>query len=224
MLNQLSLLTIALTGAAMLREREHGTIEHLMVMPLTPAEVALSKVLATMIVVLVAFIGSLLLVVQGLLQVPVAGSVPLLVAGAAVYLWAAAAIGMLLGTVARSMAQFALLVIVVIIPVIMLSGGMGAVESQPDLVQKPDTGAALAPLPRLRQGGGVSWRGHRRGLAPVGADGRPGGSLLHGEPAAVPTFHERDRIGGWARLAGQSKKWRGTGWIGVPSHSPEVSF
>jgi ABC-2 type transport system permease protein len=98
--------------------------------------VALSKVLATMIVVLVAFIGSLLLVVQGLLQVPVAGSVPLLVAGAAVYLWAAAAIGMLLGTLARSMAQFALLVIVVIIPVIMLSGGMGAVESQPDLVQK----------------------------------------------------------------------------------------
>jgi ABC-2 type transport system permease protein len=136
LLNQLSLLTIALTGAAMLREREHGTIEHLMVMPLTPAEVALSKVLATIVVVLAAFIGSLLFVVQGLLQVPVAGSVPLLVAGTAVYLWAAAAIGMFLGTMARSMAQFALLVILVIIPVIMLSGGMGAVESQPDLVQR----------------------------------------------------------------------------------------
>ena len=136
LLNQLSLLTIALTGAAMLREREHGTIEHLMVMPLTPVEVALSKVLATMVVVLTAFIGSLLFVVQGVLQVPVAGSEPLLVAGAAVYLWAAAAIGMLLGTLARSMAQFALLVIMVIIPVIMLSGGMGAVESQPDLVQR----------------------------------------------------------------------------------------
>lgn len=136
LLNQLSLLTIALTGAAMLREREHGTIEHLMVMPITPAEVALSKVLATMIVVLVAFIGSLLFVVQGLLNVPVAGSAPLLVGGAAVYLWAAAAIGMLLGTLARSMAQFALLVIMVIIPVIMLSGGMGAVESQPELVQR----------------------------------------------------------------------------------------
>jgi ABC-2 type transport system permease protein len=136
LLNQLSLLTIALTGAAMLREREHGTIEHLMVMPLTPVEVAISKVLATMLVVLAAFIGSLLFVVQGVLQVPVAGSVPLLVAGTAVYLWAAAAIGMFLGTMARSMAQFALLVIMVIIPVIMLSGGMGAIESQPDLVQR----------------------------------------------------------------------------------------
>lgn len=136
LLNQLSLLTIVLTGAAMLREREHGTIEHLMVMPLSPVEVALSKVLAVMLVVLVAFIGSLLVVVQGILGVPIAGSMPLLVMGAAVYLWAAAAIGMLLGTLARSMAQFALLIIMVIMPIIMMSGGLSAIESQPDAVQR----------------------------------------------------------------------------------------
>ncbi len=136
LLNQLSLLTIALTGAAMLREREQGTIEHLMVMPLTPLEIALSKVLANVVVVLAAFTLSLLFVVQGVLDVPVAGSVPLLLAGTAVYLAAAAAIGMFLGTMARSMAQFALLVIMVIIPIIMLSGGQGAIESQPDVVQR----------------------------------------------------------------------------------------
>lgn len=136
LLNQLSLLTIVLTGAAMLREREQGTIEHLMVMPLTPLEIALSKVLANVIVVLVAFTLSLLFVVQGLLHVPMQGSVALLLAGTTVYLAAAAAIGMFLGTMARSMAQFALLVIMVIIPIIMLSGGMGAIESQPDLVQR----------------------------------------------------------------------------------------
>lgn len=136
LLNQLSLLTIVLTGAAMLREREHGTIEHLMVMPISPVEVALSKVLAVMIIVLVAFVGSLLVVVQGLLGVPVAGSVPLLVAGAAIYLWAAAAIGMLLGTLAHSMAQFALLIIMAIMPVIVLSGGLSSIESQPDAVQR----------------------------------------------------------------------------------------
>ncbi|SEW27414.1 ABC-2 type transport system permease protein [Aliiroseovarius sediminilitoris] len=135
LLNQLSLLTIALTGAAMLREREQGTIEHLMVMPLTPFEIALSKVFAN-VVVLAAFTLSLFFVVQELLQVPVAGSVPLLLAGTAVYLAAAAAIGMFPGTMARSMAQFALLVIMVIIPIIMLSGGMGAIESQPDVVQR----------------------------------------------------------------------------------------
>jgi ABC-2 type transport system permease protein len=136
LLNQLSLLTIALTGAAMLREREMGTIEHLMVMPLTPIEIALSKVAANIVVVLVAFTLSLMFVVQGLLKVPVVGSIPLLLFGTATYLAAAAAIGMLMGTLARSMAQFALLVIMIIIPIIMLSGGMGAIESQPDLVQK----------------------------------------------------------------------------------------
>ncbi|MDA3859502.1 MAG: ABC transporter permease [Roseovarius sp.] len=136
LLNQLSLLTIALTGAAMLREREQGTIEHLMVMPLTPLEIALSKVLANVVVVLAAFTLSLMFVVQGLLQVPVTGSVTLLLTGTTVYLAAAAAIGMFLGTMARSMAQFALLVIMVIIPIIMLSGGMGAIESQPDIVQR----------------------------------------------------------------------------------------
>ncbi|PWE31243.1 hypothetical protein DDZ14_13735 [Maritimibacter sp. 55A14] len=136
LLNQLSLLTIVLTGAAMLREREQGTIEHLMVMPLTPWEIALSKVLANVVVVLAAFTLSLLFVVQGLLQVPMQGSLALLLAGTAVYLAAAAAIGMFLGTMARSMAQFALLVIMVIIPIIMLSGGMGAIESQPDITQK----------------------------------------------------------------------------------------
>ena len=136
LLNQLSLLTIALTGAAMLREREQGTIEHLMVMPLTPFEIALSKVMANVVVVLAAFTLSLTFVVQELLQVPMSGSVPLLLAGTAIYLAAAAAIGMFLGTMARSMAQFALLVIMVIIPIIMLSGGMGAIESQPDIVQR----------------------------------------------------------------------------------------
>lgn len=135
LLNQLSVLTIVLTGAAMLREREHGTIEHLMVMPLSPAEVALSKVLAVMVIVLVAFVGSLVVVVKGVLGVPVAGPMPLLLAGTALYLWAAAAIGMLLGTLARSMAQFALLIIMVIIPIIMLSGGFSAIESQPEAVQ-----------------------------------------------------------------------------------------
>lgn len=136
LLNQLSLLTIVLTGAAMLREREQGTIEHLMVMPLTPLEIAFSKALANVVVVLAAFTLSFLFVVQGLLNVPMQGSVALLLAGTTVYLAAAAAIGMFLGTMARSMAQFALLVIMVIIPIIMLSGGMGAIESQPDLVQR----------------------------------------------------------------------------------------
>jgi ABC-2 type transport system permease protein len=136
LLDQLSLITIVLTGAAMLREREHGTIEHLMVMPVTAVEIALAKVAANAGVVLVAFLLSLAFVIRGILGVPIAGSLGLLVSGTALYLFSAAAIGIFLGTLARSMAQFALLVLLAVMMMMMLSGGQGAVEAQPDWVQR----------------------------------------------------------------------------------------
>ena len=52
--DQLTMLTIVLTGAALIREREHGTVEHLLVMPVTPFEIMASKVWAMALVVLVA--------------------------------------------------------------------------------------------------------------------------------------------------------------------------
>lgn len=131
LLNQLSMLTIVLTGAALIREREHGTIEHLMVMPLTSVEIALAKIFANGLVIFVAFVFSLFIVVEGLLDVPFAGSEALLLAGTGVYLFAAASIGVLLGIVARTMAQFALLIMLVIMPIMMLSGGTTPIESQP---------------------------------------------------------------------------------------------
>ena len=135
LLDQLSMLTIVLTGAALLREREHGTIEHLLVMPLTSFQIAMAKVLANGLVILVAFTLSMLVVVTGLLDVPIAGSKLLLLAGTSVYLFAAAAIGIFLGTIARTIAQFALLIIMAIMPMMMLSGGVSPIESQPELIQ-----------------------------------------------------------------------------------------
>ncbi|PTE12101.1 hypothetical protein C9427_03075 [Mesorhizobium helmanticense] len=133
--DQLSMLVIILTGAALLREREHGTIEHLLAMPLTAFEIALAKVWANGLVIIVAFTCSLLLVVEGALDVPIAGSRGLLMLGTIIYVFAAAAIGIFLGTLARTMAQFALLMIMVIMPMMMLSGGMSPVASQPQWLQ-----------------------------------------------------------------------------------------
>jgi ABC-2 type transport system permease protein len=135
LLDQISMLTIVLTGAALLREREHGTIEHLLVMPLTSFQIVMAKVWANGLVILAAFTLSLLFVVEGILEVPVAGSRLLLLAGTTVYLFAAAAIGIFLGTIARTMAQFALLMMLTIIPIMMLSGGMSPIESQPEIIQ-----------------------------------------------------------------------------------------
>lgn len=136
LLDQLSMLTIILTGAAILREREHGTLEHLLVMPITSFEIAISKVWATGIVILVFFTLSMLLVVERAIGVPFAGSRMLLLMGTVVYLFAAAAVGILLATISRSMAQYGLLCMITIIPMMMLSGGMSPLESQPEWLQR----------------------------------------------------------------------------------------
>lgn len=134
-INQVTMLTIVLTGAALIREREHGTIEHLLVMPLTSFEIAMAKVWANGLVILLATVISLLFVVEGILSVPILGSKMLFLGGTTLYLFFATALGIFLGTVARSMAQFALLIILVILPLDLLSGGSTPVESQPDWLQ-----------------------------------------------------------------------------------------
>ncbi|WP_334147193.1 ABC transporter permease [Hyphomicrobium sp.] len=135
LLDQLSMLTIVLTGAALLREREHGTIEHLLVLPLNAFEIAMAKVWANGLIILVAFTLSMVFVVGGVLDIPMAGSKILLLSGTMIYLFAAAAIGIFLGTIARTMAQFALLMMMTIMAMMMLSGGMSPIESQPAVIQ-----------------------------------------------------------------------------------------
>ncbi|MCU0707817.1 MAG: ABC transporter permease [Pirellula sp.] len=134
-INQISLLTVVLTGAAVIREREHGTLEHLLVMPLNAFEIALAKVWSNGLVILLATTLSLYAVVYQALQVPIAGSVPLWLFGVVLYLFFATALGIFLGTISRSMAQFALLIILVIVVLQLLSGGNTPVESQPDWLQ-----------------------------------------------------------------------------------------
>lgn len=135
LLNQITMLTIILTGAALLREREHGTIEHLLVMPLNAFQIVIAKIWANGLIILIAFTLSMLMVVENILDIPIAGSKLLLLIGTASYLFAAAAIGIFLGTIAQTMAQFALLVLMVIIPMVMLSGGLTPIESQPEIIQ-----------------------------------------------------------------------------------------
>ncbi len=134
-INNVTMLSIILTGAALIREREHGTIEHLLVMPVTPAEIMLAKVWSMGVVVLAAVAVSLGLVVQGALRVPIQGSVALFMAAAALHLFATTSMGIFMATVARSMPQFGMLLILVLIPLQLLSGGSTPRESMPQFVQ-----------------------------------------------------------------------------------------
>lgn len=130
-INSITMLAIVLAGAAIVREREHGTMDHLLVMPVTPLEIGAAKIWANSLVIIVAAGFSLYFIVRGLLHIPIAGSVPLFLAGTAVYLFFATAIGVFLGTVARSMPQLGLLYLLVYVPLALLSGSNTPLESMP---------------------------------------------------------------------------------------------
>jgi len=135
LVNNITFLSIILAGAALIREREHGTLEHLLVMPLTPFQIMAAKVWANGLVVLAVAAASLAVVVHGALAMPVAGSVALFLLAAALNLFSTTALGILLATIARSMPQFALLMILVVVPLQMLSGTNAPIESMPLAVQ-----------------------------------------------------------------------------------------
>lgn len=134
-INNVTMLSIILTGAALIREREHGTIEHLLVMPVTPTEIMVAKVWSMGLVVLASAGLSLTFVVRGLLQVPIEGSVALFLFGAALHLFATTSMGIFMATLARSMPQFGMLLVLVLLPLQMLSGGTTPRESMPQFVQ-----------------------------------------------------------------------------------------
>jgi ABC-2 type transport system permease protein len=134
-INNVTMLSLILSGAAVIREREHGTIEHLLVMPVTPTDIMLAKVWANGAVILAAVLISLVTVVSGLLGVVLHGSLFLFAVGTATFLFAMTALGITLATIARSMPQFGLLSIPFFVVMNMLSGGVTPLEAMPGALQ-----------------------------------------------------------------------------------------
>lgn len=135
LINIITILSIVLTGTALIREREHGTIEHLLVMPVTPSEIMVAKIWSMGSVVLLASSLSLIFVVRGALAVPIEGSVFLFLFGVVLQLFATTSMGIFLATVSGSMPQFGLLLMLVLLPLQVLSGSTTPRESMPDFIQ-----------------------------------------------------------------------------------------
>jgi ABC-2 type transport system permease protein len=133
--NNVTMLAIILAGAAVIREREHGTMDYLLVMPVRPFEIAMSKIWANGLIITVAAALSLEIIVRGFLRIPIAGSAPLFISGVAIYLFFATAIGIFLATVARTMPQLGLLYFLVAMPMNILSGSNTPLESMPTILR-----------------------------------------------------------------------------------------
>ena len=164
-ISNVTILAIILVGAAVMRERERGTIEHLLVMPVRPSEIAAAKVWSNGLVILLAAAFSLHVVVHAVLQVPIVGSVELFLGGAAIYLFAVTSLSILLATIANSMPQFALLSIPVFVLMFLLSGSFTPFESMPAFLQgimyvSPSTHFVRFAQAVLYRGAGIGvvWR------------------------------------------------------------------
>jgi ABC-2 type transport system permease protein len=134
-INMITMLTVILTGAALIREREQGTVEHLLVMPIVPTEIMLAKMIANGLVILVAAMLSLQFVVHWWIGSPINGSLLLFLLGAAIYALVVAALGIMLGTLATTMGQFGLLAMPVLMVTQLLSGSSTPMESMPVWLQ-----------------------------------------------------------------------------------------
>lgn len=135
LIENITMLAVLLTGAALLRERESGTIEHLLVMPVTPLEIVLSKVIANGLAILLISFLSIEIVLRGVIGVEINGSVPLFMLVSALYLFFTTGLGVFLGTVSRTMPQMGLLFILLILPMNLLSGAFTPLESMPKGLQ-----------------------------------------------------------------------------------------
>jgi ABC-2 type transport system permease protein len=135
MINVITLLAVVLSGAALIREREHGTLEHLLVMPLSPVEIMLAKVWSNAVIVVFAATLCLILVIGGLLATPLRGSLGLFTLATFLYVFAVTAIGIFLATIARSMPQLGLLSLPAVFPMVALSGNTTPLDSMPPAIQ-----------------------------------------------------------------------------------------
>ncbi len=135
LVSNITMLSLILSGAAVIRERERGTIEHLLVMPVTSGEIMMAKIWANSLAIIIAVVVSLNIVVKGVLGVHISGSIALFVLGTVLFLYAMTALGIVLSTYARSMPQFALLAIPFFVVMNMLSGGTSPLEGMPKILQ-----------------------------------------------------------------------------------------
>ncbi len=128
-LNQVTMVAMLLAAAAMVREREHGTLESLLVSPLRPTELFAAKLFPVVTLVPLAAVGSVLGIVHAVFQTPIRGSVALFYAVSAVYVFAMASLGLAIAVVARNLGQAVLLLLLVFYPMVLLSGAYTPPES-----------------------------------------------------------------------------------------------
>jgi ABC-2 type transport system permease protein len=135
LLTMMTVACILLPASAMVREKERGTIEQLLVSPLTPFSILLPKVLAMTLVMLAGVALAVFGIMGPLFHVPMRGSLLLFFLFTALYSITTAGLGLAASTFARNSAQVGMMVLLLVMPIIVLSGTWTPIESLPQTLQ-----------------------------------------------------------------------------------------
>ena len=142
-LRMITIFGVLLPAAALVREKERGTVEQLLVSPLSPFQIMWSKVLAMSTVILIATGLAVYGVLHPVFQVPMKGSAGLFFLLTGLHLFTTAGFGLVAATLAKNQAQVAMMTLFVVGPMLLLSGINSPYESMPGWVQ---TMMSLSPL------------------------------------------------------------------------------
>ena len=143
LLTVITMLSLMLPAAAAVREKERGTIEQLAVSPLTPAQILFPKVLAMGMIILLGTAVSLFLVILPAFHLPIKGSLVLFFIVTALYVFATSGLGLFIATLSHNLGQVVMLVILIMMPLLLLSGAWTPPEAMPEALRMA---MVLSPL------------------------------------------------------------------------------
>ena len=131
----LMLVCAMMTSISIVREKERGTMELLLVSPVRPLMIMIAKVVPYLVLAF-AILTTILLMARYVLDVPLAGSIVWIYVISTIYIILALSLGLLISTIATTQLMALLLsAMVLLMPIVMLSGMIFPVESMPEVLQ-----------------------------------------------------------------------------------------
>lgn len=130
----ITLMTLTLTSMAIVREKEVGTIEQMMVSPVTPLEFILGKTIPFTIIGFIDVMAILIVAVYWF-EVPIRGSVSLLFLGVGLYLLTTLGIGLFISTISQTQQQAMMSALLFYMPAVLLSGFIYPIANMPVFIQ-----------------------------------------------------------------------------------------
>lgn len=135
LLNMFTMVSLLLTAAAMVREKEYGTLEQLLVSPARPGEIFIAKIIPTIVIVLSLSFLSIFLVLKPIFNVPIRGSLLLFYSITAIYVFTMSSLGIAIATVARNLPQAMMIMLLILAPMLFLSGAWTPPEAMAPWMQ-----------------------------------------------------------------------------------------